>query len=276
MPRNLEKEIDEIKEMLKGLGRDIAVIKGKDPIPVEEEDGRIRYEPREVMVISQLLRDYLENLKSKGEVKKGCIIHAGRVEFDKGHAEWINTDDFNVLTVPEERIIDFVTPFTSDQRLKLMKALIEERNGKTSSQLSKEMGLDSGPLYHHLRELSSAGFIKKEQRGRYKLSIKGTIALLTISHMAKVSDEFELSKSDEIPKEKTTAIKELEALSDIIDEMLKQSENDLIKISTVLERAEKEGIKREDTNRLMTEMKKKGAIHEPKLGYITPTRNSKP
>ena len=132
LPRNLEKEIDELKEKLAEIGQDMEVIKGKDLIPVEEEDGRTRYEPRDVMVISQLLRDYMAKLKGKDTVKKGCIIHAGRVEFDKGHAEWINTDDFNVLTVPDEKIIEFVSPFTSDQRINLMKSLIEVKNGKTS------------------------------------------------------------------------------------------------------------------------------------------------
>jgi hypothetical protein len=135
---------------------------------------------------------------------KAYIIHAGRLAYNGGTSEWVNTSGLGVVNTPVEKVIDFVSPFTSDQRIGIMKSLLEERaKGKTATQLKQKTGLDSGPLYHHLRDLVSAKYVRKKKRGRYQLSVKGHVALLTVSHMAAVLDEFEKEepKKEEPKKE---------------------------------------------------------------------------
>ncbi len=57
-------------------------------------------------------------------------------------------------------------------------------------------------------------------------------------------------------------------LSDLIDELC-QKHGGLVPISEILEKAQEQGIDQKDANRLLNEMRRKGEVYEPKLGYIS-------
>jgi len=57
-------------------------------------------------------------------------------------------------------------------------------------------------------------------------------------------------------------------LSDLIDELC-QKHGGLVPISEILEMAEQRGIDQKDANKLLKEMKRKGEVYEPKLGYLS-------
>ncbi len=57
-------------------------------------------------------------------------------------------------------------------------------------------------------------------------------------------------------------------LSDLIDELCR-AHGGLVPISEVLEKAEEKGIDQKDANRLIAEMRRKGDIYEPRLGYLS-------
>lgn len=176
-------------ERVESLENEVRHIKGQEIVPVHRDDGEVGYVPRDVAIIGDLLKKKVPGTTDEG--MKAYIIHAGRLAYKNSTSEWVNTSDIKVLDTPVERVIDFVSPFTSDQRIGIMKFLLQDREGKTATQLKNEMGLDSGPLYHHLRDLVSAKYVRKRERGRYELSVKGHVALLTVSHMAAVLDKFE-------------------------------------------------------------------------------------
>jgi len=69
------------------------------------------------------------------------------------------------------------------QRLRIMLKLLG--GDATHKLLSKETGLKPGPLYHHIRELRSAGMIGPKIRDLYTLSDTGRRVLLTILAMWK-------------------------------------------------------------------------------------------
>jgi replicative DNA helicase Mcm len=57
-------------------------------------------------------------------------------------------------------------------------------------------------------------------------------------------------------------------LSDLIDELC-QKHGGLVPITEILEAAEERGIDQKDANKLLAEMKRKGEVYEPKLGYLS-------
>ncbi len=49
---------------------------------------------------------------------------------------------------------------------------------RTSAELSEELDVKGGPLYHHLRELMDAGYVKSPNRNAYLLTLDGWFALM--------------------------------------------------------------------------------------------------
>ncbi len=60
----------------------------------------------------------------------------------------------------------------------------------------------------------------------------------------------------------------LAGLSDLIKELC-QKHGGLVPMKEILEEAQEKGIDQKDANRLLKEMKRKGELYEPKLGYIS-------
>jgi replicative DNA helicase Mcm len=61
-------------------------------------------------------------------------------------------------------------------------------------------------------------------------------------------------------------------LSDLIDELC-QKHGGLVPVTEILEAAAERGIDQKDANKLLAEMKRKGEVYEPKLGYLSSLRS---
>ena len=88
----------------------------------------------------------------------------------------------SLLRCSPERVAKLLSPFSSEQRILILKTLI--KGDRSSSELSQETGLEEGQLYHHLKELILAKYIEPKGRGIYLLTEKGQMALLTVLAMA--------------------------------------------------------------------------------------------
>ena len=97
--------------------------------------------------------------------------------------------------VSEVQVAQFMSPFSSEQRIGLLKALAE--GSQSAGELAEETGLSSGQLYHHLRELASARYLLSPERNSYELTLRGKRALLTVLGLAKSLGSGPVEPNDE-------------------------------------------------------------------------------
>jgi DNA-binding HxlR family transcriptional regulator len=86
---------------------------------------------------------------------------------------------------PREQLLNAVAPsdlarmlagFGNPSRVRVARAVLSGAN--THHALSQAVGLRTGPLYHHLRELERSGLLMRVDRNRYDLSRRGRDLLL--------------------------------------------------------------------------------------------------
>lgn len=73
-------------------------------------------------------------------------------------------------------------------RLTILKAILAGKRDTQALQALPEMGT-TGQLYHHLKELESAGWIRQPRRGQYILLAERVVPLLTILAACEVTDK---------------------------------------------------------------------------------------
>ncbi len=108
----------------------------------------------------------------------GEVVFAGHAEVASGTWGWqwglpVST----LLRVPWTEVAPSLTALAHPLRLEILRAVL---NGKSSSQDLQhlaEVGT-TGQLYHHLRELQSAGWLKAGKRGSYTVPPERVIPLL--------------------------------------------------------------------------------------------------
>lgn len=74
--------------------------------------------------------------------------------------------------VDPAELVRILTIMASEPRMRIMQALLTEE--KSAADVGAAIGLEGGPLYHHLAELQKADIIKQPGRGRYALTNSGT------------------------------------------------------------------------------------------------------
>ena len=205
MSTDLRDEMERIKEELGRLSEEVERIRDREMVVVEDAAGALRHEPKDVVALENLMREMA------GKVEEGgALVHAGYlIRGGKRLGIWVNTLSMDKwitgpLTLPPKDITRFLSPFSSEQRIAILRALYEGfLDGKTVSELAEETGFEGGQLYHHLRELERANYVEtKEERGRYFISVMGHIALLTVSHMAMVLPSFVNKKLGETERDR--------------------------------------------------------------------------
>ena len=82
---------------------------------------------------------------------------------------------------PERLITRFLSAFSHEARITLMRALFDEH--RTTTQL-KALGISHGQLYHHLKDLMLAGYVGKEKRDTYALTMRGRAAYSIMASLA--------------------------------------------------------------------------------------------
>ncbi len=87
----------------------------------------------------------------------------------------------------DAQVLRFLTPFSSKERMCLMRAMFEEEHGP--KELTEATGLTSGQVYHHLKVLRSVGYAEKPKPGYYRLSFMGRCAYALVTAVATHLDE---------------------------------------------------------------------------------------
>jgi DNA-binding transcriptional ArsR family regulator len=87
-----------------------------------------------------------------------------------------------LLEVPPMNVERLLAPMAHEGRVRIMQSLYE--GAKSSSELTEATGFRGGGLYHHLRALRYAAYVR-EERGRYGLTQLGRQLLITMTLIAR-------------------------------------------------------------------------------------------
>lgn len=137
--------------------------------------------------------DEIEGIMEKwfARERRPVIISACRAEqFFEGHQapkpwSWVNGGPIEDLTqIPPDKVMFLLSPFSSDQRLKIL--LLLEKYPRSSTDLTNALGFQGGQLYHHLDELMKAKYIEKVYKGKYSLTNLGRWGLYNSLLTAKI------------------------------------------------------------------------------------------
>ncbi len=123
----------------------------------------------------------LEALKARVTEERGAVLFTGTVTLPtEEHYEW--QEGFDAGTVLEEDwtgSADRLAALAHPVRLLLLREILS--GTRTVAELGEHPALGTaGQLYHHLRQLTSAGWVKAAGRGRYAVPPVRVVPLLVI------------------------------------------------------------------------------------------------
>jgi len=150
---------------------------------LEQLEGRATPEERPVFWALETL----EKHSSAG----GELVYAGTVLLPGEHFyQWqIGAQSQKVLAQPWNQAAKVLAALGHPVRLELLRSVLLGRS--SSAELAELPGIGTtGQLYHHVKELQSAGWLRQEARGRYTVPPERTVPLLVI---LTASDALELS-----------------------------------------------------------------------------------
>lgn len=167
-------EIAYIMEKLEELSQEVADLKAHQRevasinISVAEKESAI-------LGLAEQTKRAVEQFNVQG--KKAYITHTvlKAEQLITGQLMWLE----ELLTEDPISTARFCLALSHEHRINLLKTLTEGE--KTTSQLSDAVGLEGGPLYHHLKELINAKFVVLKERSVYKITPQGFDAMMTIT-----------------------------------------------------------------------------------------------
>jgi DNA-binding transcriptional ArsR family regulator len=121
------------------------------------------------------------NYLEKHAPESGQVVYAGTVNVETiGHYIWqVSLPTENILQQPWNDVAPVLAALAHPVRLELLKMILQGK--RTSQELQALAGLGTtGQLYHHLKELQAAGWLKAESRGTYRVVAEQVIPLLAI------------------------------------------------------------------------------------------------
>ncbi|GCE29271.1 hypothetical protein KDA_47550 [Dictyobacter alpinus] len=116
---------------------------------------------------------------SPGNEPMGLIAYAGAVRGEEGEIAW----DFerkveDLLALDVEPIAQVLAACGSIPRLELVRLLLH--GPQNSQQLQEALGLSSGPLYYHLKELMAVGIVSQPTRNSYQVAPQRVVPFLAL------------------------------------------------------------------------------------------------
>lgn len=175
-----EERLARLEGQVSDLLERIAAVEGSEPT-----ETRKRFSSPEVAPGEPDL-ELLERLQGRTGTpyeeggERGAILYAGSARFDDRSYVWqIERPVPGLLGVEEEVLTPVISALASPPRLRLLKAML--RGASTNQQLQQALGeVSVGQLYHHLKELQSAGLIAQKRRGSYEIKTQAVVPLLAI------------------------------------------------------------------------------------------------
>jgi len=158
-----------VEDLQKRIGHLEAIVRKLEESQhlVTTEDGR--KEPWEVVEIESVMKKWYA---AAGEP---VIVSATRDE----QGGWVNTSPIRgLMKLPLDKVTFLLSPFSSEQRLKIL--LLLHEYPKSSTDISNATGLEGGQLYHHIEELMEANYMEKVYKGKYRLTGIGRWALYNV------------------------------------------------------------------------------------------------
>ena len=120
----------------------------------------------------------LEKLRSESP---NSVLFAGSVDLETGeHYVWQQQNEpMELLQRDSQRLASAMAALGSQPRLDLLKAIYVGQGEVTALQDVPGMGT-KGQIYHHLRQLESAGWVESGGRGRYRIPAARVVPLLVV------------------------------------------------------------------------------------------------
>ncbi|NRQ32425.1 helix-turn-helix transcriptional regulator [Nonomuraea sp. NN258] len=126
--------------------------------------------------------DLLDLIRSRagGQAQPGTIMYGGAVTFEDRNYLWAMEHEADeVADAHWAGAAALLERLGSGPRLALLAALLKEP--RTRRELQETLGETStGHLYHHLKELQSAGLLVQPRRGEYAIAPRAVVPLMTI------------------------------------------------------------------------------------------------
>lgn len=120
----------------------------------------------------------LERLQSESP---NSVLFTGSVDLESGeHYAWQQQNEpMHLLQRDSQRLASAMAALGSQPRLDLLKAIYAGQGEITALQNVPGMGT-KGQIYHHLRQLESAGWVESGGRGRYRIPAARVVPLLVM------------------------------------------------------------------------------------------------
>ena len=163
---------DHLLRTLEKLEREIAALRRTAADDRTLDDSEVLHSDDHETLLDPL-RDQME-----GDGAKMGVVLAGILRPNGEEQSWVSIKTGDDDEVVPEQVADLVVPFSSPQRVALMKALIG--GSLTASALEGATGQTGGQMYHHLRELKHASLVTQDARGEYRLTRLGSIEYLAL------------------------------------------------------------------------------------------------
>ena len=130
----------------------------------------------------------LEHIQEHQE-QDGGVVFAGYVNLptEETYAWQIESQTSELLEANWSSAQLPLTALAHPVRLSILKAILRGQRDTQDLQALPEMGT-TGQLYHHLKELESAGWIRQPRRGQYILLAERVVPLLAIMAACEVTD----------------------------------------------------------------------------------------
>ncbi|MEV4071443.1 helix-turn-helix domain-containing protein [Nonomuraea fuscirosea] len=122
--------------------------------------------------------------RAEGETRPDTVMYGGAATFEDRHYMWaMEHAAGEVADANWTRAATLFERLGSGPRLALLAALLKEP--RTRKELQETLGETStGHLYHHLKDLQSAGLLIQPRRGEYAIAPHAVVPLMTIVAVA--------------------------------------------------------------------------------------------
>ena len=127
---------------------------------------------------------------NRHQPEAGGVVFAGYVTLpsEETYAWQIESKTNDVLAADWSTAQVPLAALAHPVRLSILKAILHGKRDTQSLQTLPEMGT-TGQLYHHLKELESAGWIRQPRRGEYNLLAERVVPLLAILAACEVTSK---------------------------------------------------------------------------------------